>query len=141
MKLKIIRLDKDIPTPRYMREDDVAFDLYSRESHTLKPMEWKLFGIGLKMEIPKGYIGNIRDRSGLAVKYAIHTLAGVIDPGFRGEVGVVLINLSNKDFNVEKGMRIAQMIIQQVEYVDIVEVDELSDAERNQNSFGSTGLY
>lgn len=134
-------MDKNIPAPKYMREGDAAFDLYSGESYTLKPMEWKLFGTTIKMEIPRGYIGNIRDRSGLAVKFAIHTMAGIIDSGFRGEVGVVLINLSSKDFVIEKGMRIAQMIIQAAETVEFVEVDELSEAERNHNSFGSTGLF
>jgi len=140
MDMKIVRLDKELPLPRYARDGDVAFDLMSSEDHVLKPMEWKLFKTGIKIAIPKGFVGNIRDRSGLAAKNAIHTMAGIIDPGYRGEVGVVLINLSGKDFHVEKGMRIAQMLIHKVESIDFIEVDELpADTERGAGSFGSTG--
>ena len=91
------------------------------------------------MEIPKGFVGNIRDRSGLPAKYSIHTMAGIIDPGFRGEIGIVMINLGNQEIKIEKHMRIAQMLIQPVEIVEFNEVEELSETERGEGGFGSSG--
>ena len=139
MKINIIRLDKDLPLPKYAHVGDVSFDLMSRELGTLAPGEWKVFKTGIALEIPVGYVGNIRDRSGMSSKHALHTMAGIIDPGYRGEVGVVLINLSKVDFAVEKGMRIAQMLIQKVEQAEFVEVEELSDTTRGTGGFGSSG--
>lgn len=140
MKLKILKSDESVPDLQYAKPGDVAFDLRNNEpEYTLKPMEHKIFKTGISMEIPEGYVGNIRDRSGMAGKFAIHVLGGIIDPGYRGEIGVVLINLSSKDFVVEKHMRIAQMLIQPVEIVDFDNVDSLSSTERGDGGFGSTG--
>jgi dUTP pyrophosphatase len=118
----------------------VAFDLQSNEEdYILKPMEKKVFKTGIKIELPKNHVGNIRDRSGLAIKHSIHTMAGIIDPNYRGEVGVVVINLGNTEFKVEKYMRIAQMLIQHCEIVEFEEIKEMSETNRGENGFGSSG--
>jgi len=94
---------------------------------------------GIQMAIPEGYVGLVWDRSGLAAKHSLHCLAGVIDSGYRGEVGVVMINLGKEDFLVEKNMRIAQILIQPVELPSVVEVEDLDDTTRGDGGFGSTG--
>lgn len=142
MVLKIEVTDPEIKLPAYMHETDAALDLPSRENLILKPQEKKIIKTGIKMAIPKGHAGLIWDRSGLAAKHSLHCLAGVIDSGFRGEIGVVITNLSDKDFEVEKGMRIAQILIQPVTQFPIQQVKSLDeDSDRNLNAFGSTGLY
>jgi len=140
MKLKFMKLDEKIPSPEYIREGDVAFDLRSNEEdYVLKPMEKKIFNTGIKIELPIGHVGNIRDRSGLAAKHSIHSMAGIIDPNYRGEIGIVLINLGTSDFKVEKYMRIAQMLIQRCEIVEFEEITEMSETNRGEGNFGSSG--
>jgi len=114
--------------------------LCSIEDYILKPMERAIIKTGLQMEIPEGYFGSIRDRSGLAARYSIHVLAGVIDSHYRGEVGVVLVNLDRGEFRINKKDRIAQMLIQPIERVILKEVEELSNTLRGQGGFGSTGV-
>jgi dUTP pyrophosphatase len=139
MKIKIKKIDSNAVIPKYAHEYDAGMDLYSIEDYVLKPMEKKIFKIGLKIEISKGYYGSIRDRSGLAAKYSIHVLAGVIDSNYRGEVGIVLINLGQEDFNIGKGDRIAQILIQPIETAEIEDVEDVSETERGEGCFGSTG--
>jgi len=140
MKLRFIKVDKDVPNPAYIRDGDIAFDLRSNEEdYILKPMEKKVFKSGLKLEIPVGFVGNIRDRSGLPAKQSIHTMAGIIDPNFRGEIGIILINLGHEEFKIEKNMRIAQMLIQKCEIVQFEEANELAETNRGENGFGSSG--
>ena len=98
--------------PTRANSSDAGFDLYSTETYLLKPFERKLFKTGISIEIPTGNYGRIAPRSGLAYKHGIDTLAGVLDSNFRGEVGVILINLGDKDFQVSQGERIAQLIIE-----------------------------
>ena len=93
----------------------------------------------MHVEIPKGYWGNIRDRSGLAFKYGLHNLAGVIDETYRGEIGVVMTNLGENPYVIKKNERIAQMIITPYERVNIESVEALEDSNRNENGFGSSG--
>ena len=93
------------------------------------------------MAIPVGNVGLIWDRSGLASKNSIHALAGVVDSCYRGEIGIVLINLGKEDFKVEKGMRIAQMLIQPVVNANILEEGELDGTKRGDGGFGSTGVH
>ena len=93
------------------------------------------------MELPEGFVGLVWDKSGLAIKNGIKTMAGVIDSGYRGEIGIVLANLSDQDFKIEKGQKIAQMLIQKVEWAEIEEVKELSKTKRGDGGFGSTGLF
>ena len=140
MEIKIQRMDKSIELPKYSHEGDAALDLKSSEDYALKPMEQKIFKTGIRMAIPAGNVGLIWDRSGLAAKNSIHTLAGVVDSGYRGEIGIVLINLGKEDFKVEKGMRIAQMLIQPVVNANVVEEDGLDGTKRGDGGFGSTGV-
>lgn len=140
MKLRFMKVDKDVPNPAYIRDGDIAFDLRSNEEdYILKPMEKKIFKSGLKLEIPVGFVGNIRDRSGLPAKQSIHTMAGIIDPNYRGEIGIILINLGHQEFKIEKDMRIAQMLIQKCEVVEFEEADELAESNRGDKGFGSSG--
>jgi dUTP pyrophosphatase len=140
MKFRYIKTDKEVPDLEYSRDGDIAFDLRSNEDdYVLKPMEQKVFNTGIRPEIPTSCVGNIRGRSGFAVKHAIDTLGGIIDPNFRGEMGVILINLGSTDFKVEKHMRIAQMLIQRCEIVEFEKVTELNETNRGESWQGSSG--
>jgi len=140
MELQIKKLDKEVELPEYQHDYDAAFDLRSAVDKTIKAGEKQIVKTGLSMAIPRGYAGLIWDRSGLAAKHSLHVLAGVIDSGYRGEVGVVIKNLGEEDFTVEKNMRVAQMLVQPIATPKLVEVDELSETTRNTGGFGSTGL-
>jgi dUTP pyrophosphatase len=137
--LKIERIDKEIKLPSYAYENDAALDLPSAENLVLLPGEKKVVKTGLKMAIPAGYVGLVWDRSGLAAKNSIHTLAGVIDSGYRGEIGVVMINLGKEPFSIERNMRIAQMLIQPVAHAKITEAEVGTDTHRAVGGFGSSG--
>ena len=102
-------------------------DIFSAEDAVIKAGERKNIRTGVKMEMPNGFVGLVWDKSGLAMKNGIKTMAGVIDSGYRGEIGIVLVNLSDQDFKIEKGQKIAQMLIQKVEWAEIEEVQELSE--------------
>ena len=132
----------DIPTPNYAHKGDSGVDLYAAEEHTLGPMERKLIPTGLKMEIPHGYEGQVRPKSGLDLNHGIsHANAvGTIDSSYRGEIKVPLINLSDKPYKVEKGKKIGQIIFAKIEEVLFKETEELSNTTRNEDGFGSTGL-
>jgi len=134
-------MDKSVELPSYARDHDAAFDLRAAQDYILKPLEHAMVKTGLKFAIPQGHVGLIWDRSGLAAKHAITTLGGVIDAGYRGEVCVVMINLGKEAFTIEKGMRIAQMLIQPVLHFPIMEVEELDATHRGEGGFGSTGLH
>lgn len=141
MVLKVKKLSEDAMIPAYAHPGDAGMDLYSNERHMLKPGETALVHTGISVEIPSGTEAQIRPRSGLALKYSVTVLntPGTLDEGYRGEVGVILINHGKTAFEVEKGMRIAQMVIHRVEHVGVVEVDELSHSVRGSGGFGSTG--
>jgi len=138
-KIKIKKLHPNAIIPKYAHEGDAGLDLCSIKNYSLGPMEKELIETGISMEIPKGYFGSIRDRSGLAVKYSLHTLAGVIDSGYRGQIGVVIMNLGKKEFKINKGDRIAQMLIQPVIIPEIEEVEDTGKTSRGDGGFGSTG--
>ncbi|MEM1634296.1 MAG: dUTP diphosphatase, partial [Nanopusillaceae archaeon] len=108
MELKVKKLVKEAKLPERKREGDAGLDLYCIEDVIIKPKEIKLVSTGIAIEIPKGYFGLIKDRSGLATK-GLHVLAGVIDENYRGEVKVVLVNLSDEEIKIEKFSRIAQL--------------------------------
>lgn len=114
-------------------------DLCSNETINLQPQERKLIPTGIAMAIPSGYVGLIWDKSGIASKHGLKTMAGVIDSGYRGEVKILLHNLSTEPFTVEKGKKIAQMLIQPVEQRKIIEVKDLDATTRGESAFGSTG--
>lgn len=139
MKLKVKKLSEDAVLPSYAHDGDAGLDLYSAEDHILKPGEKKNFRTGVAMAIPKGHVGLIWDKSGHAAKNGVHVLAGVVDAGYRGEVGVVLKNLGDEDFTISQKMKIAQMLIQPVVSSEILETDSLDETSRNHGGFGSTG--
>ncbi|SFD33124.1 dUTP diphosphatase [Clostridium uliginosum] len=140
--LKIKRISEKAILPNYAHKGDAGLDLYSIEEVILEPGERSLIHTGIQLELPQSTEAQIRPRSGLALKYGITTLnsPGTIDEGYRGEIGVILINHSNETFKVEEGMKIAQMIIQPVVKVKVVETIELSESERNEKGFGSSGI-
>ena len=143
MKIEIINTSKH-PTPSYQTEQSAGMDLYANLSQpiTLKPLQRALISTGLFMALPQGYEAQVRPRSGLAFKKGITVLnsPGTIDADYRGEIGVILVNLSNEDFIVEDGERIAQMVIAKHEQAEWIEVQELSATERGAGGFGSTGV-
>ncbi|MBN2112100.1 dUTP diphosphatase [Candidatus Woesearchaeota archaeon] len=141
MEIKVKRLDKGVELPDFAHEHDAAVDLRSAEEGILHPMEKRVFKTGLAFAIPKGYAGLVWDRSGMAAKHSIHTMAGVIDAGYRGEIGIVLINLGKEPFKIEKGMRIAQLLFHPILNVKIQEAEELDETSRGEGGFGSTGLH
>src|SRR3989344_8194090 len=126
--------------PKYIRPQDAAMDLYSCEELIIPPQQRVLVPTGIAMAIPTGFVGLIWDRSGMAANHGIKSMGGVIDCNYRGEIKVILHNLTNQPFMVEKGMRIAQMLIQEVKQKEILEVDELDDTVRGEKAFGSTGF-
>ncbi|HPY89876.1 MAG TPA: dUTP diphosphatase [Lentisphaeria bacterium] len=121
--------------------DDAAFDLFSRQEVTLPPGSVALIHTGLFLEIPVGFEAQVRPRSGLAVRYGLTVLnsPGTIDSGYRGEVGVILINTGCQEYTVRRGERIAQMVIQALPDVVLTQVETLTDTERGTGGFGSTG--
>lgn len=137
-----IKKVKEVKLPNYAHPGDAGIDLYSAEQVVLKPGERKLILTGIKMAIPAGYEGQVRPKSGLAIKHGISIVntPGTVDAGYRGEVGIIAINLSKEEFKVEKNSKIAQMVFNKIEEADIVEVEELDKTSRGEGGFGSTGL-
>ncbi len=140
MKLKVHRIHERAKLPVYGHSGDAGLDLFSCEEETLSPGEIKAVGTGLRLAIPPGQVGLIWDKSGVSLR-GVHRLAGVVDSGYRGEVRVVLVNLGKEIFRIERGMKIAQLLIQPVEKAEIEDVGELEDTSRGDGGFGSTGLY
>ncbi|MBQ2541602.1 MAG: dUTP diphosphatase [Paludibacteraceae bacterium] len=142
MKLKIINKSNN-PLPRYESEQAAGMDIrcHISEPITLQPMERRLIPTGLYIELPVGYEAQIRPRSGLALKRGLTVLntPGTIDADYRGEVGVILINLSGEPQTIEPGECICQMIIARHEQPELVEVSELSETERGAGGFGHSG--
>ena len=140
MTLKIKKLSPTAILPKYVLPHDAGMDLYACETTVIAAQERTLIATGIAMAIPIGYVGLIWDKSGIATKHGLKTMAGVIDSGYRGEVKILMHNLSDKSYRVEAGTRIAQMLIQPVEQKEIMEVKELDDTGRGQGGFGSTGV-
>ncbi len=142
MQLKIINKSNN-PLPRYESEQAAGIDIRCNipEPLTLQPLERKLVSTGLYIELPKGYEAQIRPRSGMALKRGLTVLntPGTIDADYRGEVGVILINLSGEPQTIDPGERICQMVIARHEQPEIIEVTELSDTERGAGGFGHSG--
>jgi len=142
---QIVRFKKLVPEavlPSYAHPGDAGMDLTSVEDVELQPGEIRLVKTGLAMALPSGTEAQVRPRSGLAAKHGV-TVAntpGTIDEGYRGEIRVILVNLGKAPFRVEKGMRIAQMVIAPVLRAGVAEVTELSDTERGTGGFGSSGV-
>jgi dUTP pyrophosphatase len=140
MELKVKKVKKDAKLPRYGHLGDAGLDLFSSVDFVLEKGHVEAIPTGIKVAIPDGYVGLIWDKSGVSLK-GVHRLAGVVDSGYRGEVRVVLINLSDKPFIIDKGMKIAQMLVQPVSIVQVVETEDLDDTSRGEGGFGSTGKF
>lgn len=139
MQIKIKKLNSDAVLPSYAHVGDAGLDMYSNENILIQPGESVKVKTGISVEIPDGFVGLVWDRSGLSINHKIKTLGGVIDSGYRGESLIGLINLSDEPYTIEKGHKVAQMLIQKIEIADIVEVNELTDTSRGAGGFGSTG--
>lgn len=141
MELQILRLDQELPLPFYAHTGDAGMDLHARERVLLRPSERTLVPTGIAVAIPVGWVGLIHPRSGLAAKHGLTVLntPGTIDAGFRGEIKVILINLGDDVVVLERGDRIAQLVIQKVEIATIVEVESLDETARGEGGFGSSG--
>ncbi|MEM3362625.1 MAG: dUTP diphosphatase [Candidatus Anstonellaceae archaeon] len=135
---------EDLPLPQYTTKFASGMDLIAAvtESVKLKPFQRALIPTGISIELPPGYETQVRPRSGLALKHGITVLntPGTIDADYRGEVGVILINLGQEDFVVERGMRIAQLVICPVCRAIFLKKKKLTETERGKNGFGSTGI-
>ena len=142
MKIRIVNRSPH-KLPAYETEHSAGMDLraFTGEPVTLKPLERKLIPTGLFMELPAGFEAQVRPRSGLAVKHGITVLnsPGTIDADYRGEVGVILINLSSDDFTINDGDRIAQMIISRHEKAEMIETEEINSTDRGAGGFGHSG--
>lgn len=142
MELRIKRMHDDAKLPLQARAGDAGMDLFSVEEQVIPAGEWRLVKTGLQLELPAGTEGQVRPRSGLALKHGITVLnsPGTIDEGYRGEVGVVLMNHGRVPFTVEKHMRIAQLVVQVVPSVTVIEVQDVTETERGAQGFGSSGV-
>ena len=145
MKVDIKRLEgNDLELPSYETKNSAGMDLRAciTENIILKKGERKLIKTGISIALPENYEAQVRPRSGLALKNGITVLntPGTIDADYRGEIGVILINLGDSDFTIERGMRIAQMVIAPVVQAELVEVKELDETSRGKGGFGSTGV-
>ena len=141
MKLRVRRLNPDAIIPAYAHPGDAGLDLHACEDVALDPGVACLVSTGVAIELPEATEAQVRPRSGLALKHSVTVLntPGTIDEGYRGEVGVVLINHGPSTFQVTRGMRIAQLVVQKRWTVEVVEVDGLTDTTRGAGGFGSTG--
>lgn len=142
MKLLVEKINEKAIIPFQAHKGDAGMDLFSIEEAFLKPMERKLIHTGIRIQLPLNTEAQIRPRSGLALKNGITVLntPGTIDEGYRGEIGIILINLGTEEFKVEEGMKIAQMVIKPTLSLDVEEVVELTETSRGEGGFGSTGI-
>ncbi len=143
ISLPIKRLDPDVELPSYAYEGDAGLDLRSNEDVVLAPFERRLVSTGLAIAIPDGYAGFVQPRSGLALRKGLSmaNTPGLIDAHYRGELKVCAVNLDAENpIEIKKGERIAQLVIQKVPVVSLVEVDELDETDRGAGGFGSSGV-
>lgn len=138
--LEVEKLSKEVYPPEYVLDSDVGLDLRANENVCLSPMEQKAVKTGLKIKIPQGHVGLIRDRAGIVSEMNVHTVAGTFDPDYRGEVSIVVVNFGEEEVEIEKGMRIAQMIILPITKVGVKIAKSLSETKRGSKGFGSTGI-
>ncbi len=144
IKVPIKRLDENLPLPKYAKPGDAGCDLLAAEQTVLEPSGGRgLISTGIAIALPEGYAAFIQPRSGLALKHGVTCLntPGLIDSGYRGELKVLLVNTDPKvPFEVNRGERIAQLVIQKVEQAEFVATADLSETERGDGGFGSTGV-
>mgnify|MGYP001364245401 FL=1 len=146
LEVKILNNGFGLPLPKYETEGAAGLDLFAATKEDTKiiilPRKAEMIPTGIAISVPSGYEAQIRPRSGLAAKNGITVLnsPGTIDSDYRGEILVMLINHSNKDFEILRGMRIAQMVISKIEQFNLISVDELDTTDRGKDGFGSTGI-
>lgn len=141
-KIKFVKLVDDAILPKFAHKSDAGMDIYSIETLDLEPQEFKIVKTGFQMSMPFGYEAQVRPRSGLAAKKGITVLntPGTIDADYRAEVGVILMNHGKEVFHIEKGDRIAQMVINKLTKFTVKEVKTLEKTMRGEGGFGSTGV-
>jgi len=139
MKINVQKIDPAAKLPSYAYGGDAGMDLFSLEEVSIPAGEKAVLRTGLKFAIPKGYAGFVWDKSGLAAKYNLKTMAGVLDSNYRGELMIVLLNLGKTEYRAERGSKIAQLVIKSVESVDIEEAVIEDKTERGEVGFGSSG--
>mgnify|MGYP003393530586 CR=1 FL=1 len=140
MEIKVVKLVPEATLPSRAHPTDAGLDLFSVVAHSVPPQGRVLIGTGIAVALPRGYVGLVWGRSGLAHKHGIAVLAGVMDASYRGEWKVVLLNTGHMPFPIAPGDRIAQVLIQRVELCSVGEVLSLPSGERAGGGFGSTGL-
>lgn len=140
MNINIKLLNHDSRVPSKSRDGDAGYDLSSVEEYTIKPMERCLVKTGISLEIPDGYYGHISDRSGMALRKGAHCLGKIVDPSFRGEIGVIILNTDMYEpIKISPGDRIAQIIIKKYESINFIKTNDLQETDREQNGYGSSG--
>jgi dUTP pyrophosphatase len=142
VRVPVLRVDATLPLPAYARPDDAGLDLCAAEPVTLKPGARALIPTGIALAIPAGFAGFVLPRSGLALRHGVTLLntPGLIDAGYRGEIKVLLVNHGEAPVSLERGDRVAQLVVQRIEHVVLAPVAELPDSARGGGGFGSTGV-
>jgi len=142
VKFKMLEGCQDI-VPRKAHHDDAAFDIMASETLVLEPQISKLVPTGLFIELPTHYEAQIRPRSGLAIKHnlTVTNSPGTVDAGYRGMINVIMLNAGNESYQIKRGDRIAQMVIQKLPEVEMIQVENLSESKRGSGGFGSTGKH
>jgi dUTP pyrophosphatase len=140
--VKIQKIKDNAVVPSYAHKGDAGVDLYSTEDYVLRPGNKILVSTGIKIALPIGYEAQVRPKSGLALKHGLSIVntPGTIDAGYRGEVGVIVINHGQDEYKIEKGNKIAQMVFNKIEEVNFEESGDLDDTSRGEGGFGSTTL-
>ncbi len=142
IQVRVQKLRPHAIVPDYAHPGDAGVDLFAAEDHILKPGERALVPTGIAVAIPDGYEGQVRPKSGLALRHGLSIVntPGTVDAGYRGEVGVILINLGQETVQVRRGQKIAQMVFTKVERAKLEVVDRLDETSRGSGGFGSTGI-
>lgn len=143
LDVEITRLDRGLPLPAYARDGDAGLDLHAAEGAELAPGERRLVGTGVAIALPHGHAGFVHPRSGLALRHGLSVVntPGTIDAGYRGEIKVLLVNHDvEHSVTIARGDRIAQLVVQPVDHVRLVEVDDLPRSARGDGGYGSTGV-
>lgn len=138
--VKAKKIHPDAIIPDYAHPGDAGMDIYSVEDKVILPGQRVVCSTGIGLEFPEGYVALVWDKSGVAAKHGVTILAGVGDAGYRGEYKIVMFNSSDKTYEVKKGDKIAQILIQPVMSAQIIEADKFSETLRGEGGFGSTGL-
>lgn len=141
MKLKI-KLDEGAKMPTYAHLEDACCDVYANENYVLKVNEYKTISTGVHLELPMGWEVQVRSKSGMAAKHGVFVLnaPGIVDAGYTGDLGVILKNAGNEDYEIKKGDKIAQISLHEVTKIEFEIADSLCDSARGEKGFGSTGI-